>query len=76
MLKSIFINNKFHVLVYNSRVSFTGLGEVRDQEELVQATIQRLGGKVEHLVLLVGSWHYLHSGFSCNASSRVTPMGP
>ncbi|KIJ51511.1 hypothetical protein M422DRAFT_26916 [Sphaerobolus stellatus SS14] len=52
ILRDVFLKEDFYVLIYNSRPSFTGHGEAQDLQELVKGTIAKLGGDIQHLVLL------------------------
>jgi len=51
-LRTVFLSRDFHVLVYNSRPSFTGISEAEDLKQIVQGILTKLGGQAEHVVLM------------------------
>ena len=59
-LRPLFLLRNFHVLLYNSRPTFTGILEGQDLQELIQATITRLG-HVDRVVVVVRR-HAKHLG--------------
>jgi len=51
-LRPLFLARNFHVLLYNSRPSLTGVSEGQDLQELVAGTIKELGGHVDRVVIM------------------------
>lgn len=53
MLKPVFLSRGYCLLLYNSRLSFTGISEAQDLKELVLGFMDKLSNQLDHVVLLV-----------------------